>query len=384
MGEKGEKGSKGETPDFRYHLLSSPVLFSDYARITHSSSTSVSLSSTPTFLKGGDEVLIIQMQGSSAGYYDVCNVSSISGTTVYLVQSISRSYTSSSSASAQLVRIEQFGSVDVKWNGTVSARAWDGVTDGIVAIRAGTLVVEQGGRIDVSRQGFRGGPKKAIGKWVGVAGESWPRIGFPHYGNQNRNGGGGGSGYCSCGEAAGGGSYGTVGNTPTGKKTCGGGDDGQNGVVYGDSQLTKLFLGSGGGGGCRDDDQCEYTDGASGGGLIYVVASRAIISDGSFLSIGGSPTGGPSSTCDDTIGGPGSGGTIYLRVNDLTVRNPNSVFDVDGGGRVYISNSKIYSGTGGQGRVRVDYNTINGYRRGSSGARNEEQKFSNVGYWGSF
>ena len=148
-------------------------------------------------------------------------------------------------------------------------------------------------------------------------------------------------------------------------------------------QLSKLFLGSGGGGGCRDDASCEYPDGANGGGLIYIVASQAVIK-GSLKSRGGNSLGGSSRSCDDTIGGPGSGGTIYLRTNSLVVQNPSSAFNVNGGNRAYISQSGINTGTGGMGRVRIDYNTINGQTRGSSGARNEETQFSSVGYWGSF
>lgn len=379
MGDKGEKGRKGEEADATFALWTK-AYFDGYVGVSSSSSRSISVFSFPAFLRVGDEVLLIQMQGSNSGHYEIHNVSLIDGSTVHFNQFIRHSYTSSKGAAAQLVKIEYFNNLWLIQ--TISSKPWDGQTGGIVALRAGALFIEQGGGIDVSKLGFRGGPKKERGHWVGVAGESWPQPGFPDYHNANPNGGGGGSGYCNCGEAAGGGSYGTVGNTPSGS-SCGGGSHGQNGHMYGDAQLSKLYLGSGGGGGCRDDDGCEYSDGANGGGLIYIMASKAVIK-GSLKSTGGDSPGGSSHACDDTIGGPGSGGTIYLRANELVVDNPSSTCNVDGGNRAYISQPNIYTGTGGKGRVRIDYNKLNGHTRGTSGAKNEEKRFSNVGYWGSF
>ena len=151
MGEKGEKGNKGEEPAIRFPTFWPITKFDGYVGIRTSSSRSVTVFGFPAFLRVGDEVLLIQMQGSNAGYYELHNVSSISGTAVHMKQFIHHSYTSSSSTAAQLVRIESFSSLRLVQN--VSARPWDGHTGGIVAIRAETLFIEQEGGIDVSRLG---------------------------------------------------------------------------------------------------------------------------------------------------------------------------------------------------------------------------------------
>ena len=202
-------------------------------------------------------------------------------------------------------------------------------------------------------------------------------------GSTANNGGGGGSSYCGCGESAGSGNYGTVGSNPTGR-SCSGYLHGQNGNTYGDPELTKMYLGSGGGGGCRSSSYCEYSNGANGGGMVYIEAHTAIV-NGYIWAKGGDASGGSSSTCDDTIGGAGSGGSIYLRAGALLSSNPGSRFSVQGGGRTSISQSGIYGSSGGNGRIRVDYSTIDGQEHGSPEANAQEKKYggyAGVGYWG--
>lgn len=324
--------------------------------------------------------MIVQMQGSKAGQYELQFVERVTHGMVYLQHPLIHSYRSAGADTAQIVRVVQYHMLTVARGGSLRSQHWNGQVGGVLSLRADTLVVESGGQIDASGQGFRGGPSKERGHWIGHAGESWTQTGFPKYGNTNNNGGAGGSSFCSCGEAAGGDSYGTVGLLPSGQ-SCSKQPHGKNGAVYGSDQLTRLFLGSGGGGGCRDDGTCEYPPGASGGGLIYIIAATAVI-EGSVKSRGGSPTGGYHSTCDDTIGGPGSGGSLYIQARQMTVTHPTAAFDVDGGERVYVTQPAIYTGTGGKGRVRVDFKLLNGHEHGTLGATKEESRFISVGYWG--
>ena len=336
-----------------------------------------------SWIRAGSEVLLLQTQGSGAGQYEIQEVSSVSGRTINFRSSLKYAYTYSGGSGAQAVSVPNYKTLTVTSSGRIEASTYDGSTRGVVVFKAIKLQIDSGGKIEVSGKGFRGGPQRQKGTWIGYTGESYTFSGYTQKGNNANNGGGGGSSYCSCGESAGSGSYGTVGLNPTGR-SCSKQPHGQNGNTYGDSALTKIYLGSGGGGGCRNDYSCEYPDGENGGGMVFVEADTAIL-NGNIVSDGNDVSVGSSSRCDDTIGGAGSGGSIYFRARTLSSGNSNLglVFSVNGGSRTYISNSRIYGSSGGKGRVRVDYSTLDGQKKGTPGATSQQGKYSSVGYWGS-
>ena len=76
--------------------------------------------------------------------------------------------------------------------------------------------------------------------------------------------------------------------------------------------------------------------------------------------------GGQHGTCDDTIGGAGAGGSIFIISDTLTLGS--SVLDANGGDSTYISQSGVTTGVGGDGRIRVDFGTLNGSENGTSTA----------------
>ena len=117
--------------------------------------------------------------------------------------------------------------------------------------------------------------------------------------------------------------------------------------------------------------------------MVYVEVNTAIL-NGNIVSNGNDASGGSSSQCDDTLGGAGSGGSIYFRASSLSSSSSSlgSVFSVNGGGRTYISQSNIHGSTGGKGRVRVDYSTLDGQKSGTPGAKSQQGKYSSVGHWG--
>ena len=134
------------------------------------------------------------------------------------------------------------------------------------------------------------------------------------------------------------------------------------------SDLSTIFHGSGGGGGCRDDTSCEYTRGRNGGGIIFL-AARELNLGGSLSSDGENADGGQAGTCDDTIGGAGAGGSIYVISETATLSA--STLRANGGSSTYISQSGVTTGTGGDGRIRFDFATLNGYANGSTEAESE-------------
>lgn len=341
----------------------------------------VRVSSAVSFLHESDEVMLIQMQGLQAGQYEFHLVDRVEGQTVYLKEFLQNSYTTSLTNAAQLILVPNYRRVTIASSGSLRPRqAWNGDSGGVIIFRAFSASV--GGRIEADQNGFRGAARQQSGVWSGKAGESYKTKGFPSFGSTKNNAGGGGSSYCSCGEAAGAASHGTPATNPSTAKGCSGQPHGLRGTTYGEPQLNRLYLGSGGGGGCRNDKSCEYTNGGNGGGLVFVLGGTLAINGGSISSKGGHASGGTASTCDDTIGGAGSGGTIYVKTKNLNLGTPSNSFYVEGGSRTFISQSSTYTGTGGQGRVRIDFSHLNGQRYGTQSAITLQGKISGIGYWG--
>ena len=335
-----------------------------------------------SWIKPGSEVFLLQMQGSGAGQYEFQEVSSVSGYVINFKSPLKYTYPPlfySSDSRAQIVSVPNYETLTVTRSGVIEASNYDGLTQGVVVFKATKLQIDSGGKIDVSGKGFRGSPRRES---IGYAGESYTYSGHKVKGNAN-NDGGGGSSYCSCGRSAGSGSYGTVGSPPT--SSCWKNSYGQNGDTYGDSALTKIYFGSGGGSGCRPyRSNCGYSNGANGGGIVYVEADMAVI-DGNIKSNGNDAIGGLSnfySQCYDAIGGAGSGGSIYFRASSLSANRYS--FFVNGGRSYYsyVSQKRIYGSTGGKGRIRIDYSILNGQKKGTPSAWSYQSSYSSVGYWG--
>jgi hypothetical protein len=207
-----------------------------------------------TGLAVGDEVLVISMQGLTApGAYEFQRVASLVGNTVGLTAGLNHAY---NVANDQVVvqRVPNFGNVTVQSTGTLTSSAWNGTMGGIVAFRAtGTVHVEstadETGRIGADALGFRGGPA-VIGQYNdGYQGESYRDLGGR---SKSPNEGGGGAGWYGYGDLSGadwGGGGGGGGHGTAGGDGEDGGLDGygRGGLAYAVSNLSLMYLGSGGG-----------------------------------------------------------------------------------------------------------------------------------------
>jgi hypothetical protein len=176
-------------------------------------------------------------------------------------------------------------------------------------------------------------------------------------------GGGAGSAYCKVGYN--GGNAGSNGNgeygggakatalqyTGSGFAPGGGGGGG----IYGVENLSKIYLGSGGGfGGYGDHYNCyNYSSGSSGGGIIYIVANQ--ITNNGTISNQGNPATNPSS-CKDGGGGGGSGGSIYIKASQVSLGNTTADVSVKSSG----VNQAAGGGGGGVGRIAVYSGNITG------------------------
>ncbi|MDO8498937.1 MAG: DUF2341 domain-containing protein [bacterium] len=370
------------------------VNFSSTAN-TSAGATAIVLTATSTGLATSDEVLIINLQGTSGdnsnvGKYETKTISSITTTTVSndtlnFATGLTNAY-DGTTQKIMVQRVPNYTSVTVDNTKTLTVTAWNGTKGGVIFFRAnGTVTVS--GTIDMGGKGFRGGAIMSNGGGCepdsdgqGYGGETYNGYAFrgtgvgtdtPNTtggagggqnttwdvksttGNTGGGGGGGGWTYGWAGGYGGGGGYGTVGqglnpgngtlggNTTSGNKAAGGGG------TYGGSSLSSLMFGSGGGGGDVSGGQgpCPggvgTTFGGYGGGIITINGDTITVNSGGLIKANGQNT---------TWGGGGAGGSVKLVASTLTL-GTNLVTTTGGTSNGYV---------GGSGRIAISGNSISG------------------------
>ena len=270
--------------------------------------TSVTLSSAPSGLSAGDEVLLVNLQGtqsdySNVGNYEFLEVSSISGTMVTFKWGTIKSYGNPSSQAIFLQRVPHYTTAIVSQM-TTSAFNISLSKTGIIAFRANNVVLN--GNISTNSLGYSGGSGYMQGESIAGTGTQ----------TQAANLGGGGGGYWAIYK-----SYGLYGEGGGGGHATNGANGGGNwpslagtgGGTYSSSQ--QLSLGSGGGGNSRWDG--TFTGGRGGGAAI--IYTRSITGSGSITAEGGYVN-----------SGGGSGGTVTVMVSPQSTIFPTSQIDVSG------------------------------------------------------
>jgi len=124
-------------------------------------------------LRSGDLIMIIQMQGADitttddanygaitayngTGNYDIRQVFSVSGNTIYICEKLSHTYIQSGRSRVQIVRIPRLSSLTVGALATVTGSLWSGTSGGVVALEVdGNTVID--GTVTATALGFRGG-----------------------------------------------------------------------------------------------------------------------------------------------------------------------------------------------------------------------------------
>jgi len=361
-------------------------------QVSSLTSTTATLTSSPdtTCLSVGDEVLLINLQGTSSAYTNVGNwetlrVQGISGAVVTFTTAKDNYYGSGASDDAGistgdaqnviLQRVPNYTSVTVDSGYDFYPSDFAGSKDGVLFFRAtGAVTINGTGRIHAYAKGYRGG---AAG--VGDGGEafcngdgggdggqynsdsataglcggggggggwgnnaSYPgKIGSASLGGA---GGGGGRGYDTSGDGASlpgggaGGGYGTFGTggkawqggayngTNGGTNTSGDGGDGYYDVTYG------MGGGAGGGGTYGDDNLTDLMFGSGGG-------------EGGYDYPGSGPDGGD------------GGGIVYIAADDITVTGYLTANGADGAASGYSLGAG--SGGGAGGSIKIVGDTIN-------------------------
>ncbi len=255
-------------------------------------SNTATLSSTPSSgcLTAGDEILLINLQGTSSAYpnvgkYEFLEIQSISGSTLTFTTAKTNNYgggagddanigTASTNQRVMVQRVPNYTNATVNSAVTWNASDWNGTKGGIFAIKAtGTLTVS--GTISANALGFLGylGDSAAFG---GIGGDSFCK---------SQAGGQGGGGQANGGVTAG---------------VCGGGG-GASCIPGDDSSFAgaagSLTGGAGGGGGSGGGANTAESGGGGGGGY------------GTAGAVGGGYSGGGGGG-DNTSG---RGGTAFCR-----------------------------------------------------------------------
>lgn len=320
------------------------------------------LTTSVTSFANGDVVLIIQMQGTNYGKWEINRVLSGGGSTsLTMVNSLGATFSSSGNARAQIIKVPMYLDYTINSGVTLSGPSWDGSTGGIVLLAVRRTLTLNGG-ISVSGNngstgqgltaggvgiGFRGGNADSVNTDAssqGSAGESY-NGGFPVYTvNADGNGGGGGRHQDNPGGASGGGG-GNGGTGYPGEREGGSSNQGGlGGGVGGSANLTELILG-GGGGGASKEAVNTIGSGGAGAGAVIIFCRELIIhaSTGSINLNGGA--GGVA-----FVGGGGGSGGSCLILCQIATLNTNRISATGG-----LGSSSGTAGDGGVGRVSVHY-----------------------------
>lgn len=275
----------------------------------------------------GDELLVINMM---SGIWEFAFVKNVSSPYLNLESSLKNNYYESSKA--QIIHIWQYNNVTINGS-TLTTKAWDGDTGGILTFRARGVVKlnSSSSYISASGRGFSGGSggvggiggEGGMGGFGGMAGSLVEYVtydGEDGFGGPNLDGGAGGAGYkgpppagYDCyveggdgGRGGDGAFFGTLGFEGSSGGGIGGGASGwpaQGGNNPTSQELSHILMGGGGAGGSGGEGGQGSGGGGGGGGSINQGG------DGDDGDRGGDGGGGGD-------GGTG-GGIIFFPCNNL-------------------------------------------------------------------
>lgn len=322
----------GDGVDGVYSSATIPTMLPDSCSGTSSSTT---LTTSAATFANGDILKVWQVRGTGAGQWEIVKVASGGGTsTLTLTKPLNYTYTDSGASQAQAIKIPRYSSVTVS-SGTWTVPAWDQNKNGELIFACQTTLTPTG-TVSATAKGFRGGDggKRDVGN--AASGESYDTdkvsggTSIGNYAAAHAGAGGSGGEYKLGSGHGGGGAH----------ASAGGGS--RPGSTYGTSDLSSIFLGSGGGGGYEDGSGATGGAGASGGGSITIYA-RTITSPTSIVANG--DNGQDVSSYD---GGSGAGGSILIC--SFAPNIGTDKLSVVGG-------STGSGGAGGKGRIAIYYAT---------------------------
>src|SRR5450432_3065336 len=287
-------------------------------------------------LSAGDEVLLINLQGtpqatSNVGNWELLSVASVSGATVTFTSAKARHYGDPANSDSNLgagaaqqkvalIRVPHFGELTVPEGVTLMTAAWDGTAGGVVALRAASLHVE--GTITAGDLGYRAGhwskdDASCTDSVVTEAGESITGLGSAT--TLHNAGAPGGLGALTgvsfisespLNPSAGHALPGEPGLNGNGRTL------GEPGAAYGSGDGLLLTMGSGASGnvtcanGVVGPALSSSSNGGPAGGIVLLLTDELHV--GSTGKISATPP-------DEQRDISGSGGTVFIRGSSLTL-----------------------------------------------------------------
>jgi hypothetical protein len=131
----------------------------------------------PAALAAGDLIMIIQVQGASimvpsnstlgtygtitnynnCGLYEFAEVLSVpNSTTINVECPLMNNYTAA--GKTEIIRVPRYSSLTINSPGVLTSDTWNGTTGGICVVEdLGNTTINNGGKMDMSAKGFRGG-----------------------------------------------------------------------------------------------------------------------------------------------------------------------------------------------------------------------------------
>lgn len=385
--------------------------------VTALTSTTATVTPAPDTVNGclvtGDEVLLINLQGTNTLYGNVGNwetlrVSSISGSTITFSTAKSKFYgngtnsddtnigtTQGTNQLVMLQRVPNYTNVTVNSSINFTPSAFSSPRGGVMFFRAtGTVTVGSSGTINTNASGYGGAGAQnsggdsfcGIGGTVGAIGAGGGGgatnaaggngvcgggggggNGSKPGGNGSINlggaGGGGGSSTAAAGAGGGGAGYGTAGKGgqgATGAAAGNGVDGGTNNSGNGGNGTSANSAGGGGGGTYGSSTLTTLMFGSGGGasgqnsGLTGGTGGGIVYISGNTITVsGGIQSKGGNGSAAGTGGGGGAGGSIRLEGATLTL-GTSLVTAAGGSGGVGTNTS---GGDGGSGIVVTNYST---------------------------
>jgi hypothetical protein len=345
--------------------------------VTDLTSYTATLSQVPSTecITQGDEVLIINLQGTTTsfvnlGNYETFYVESIAGKVITFTTAKTKYYGESntndsniglteSTQRVMLQRVPNYTNVTVENGATFYPDEWDGSTGGVMFFRASDTV-SIAGKLHANSKGYRGGTYYTT--WYGgTGGES-----VCADNSRGSPSGGGAGGHYNSG----------AGTTPSCGGGGGGGASGADTVSAGtgSSGTTTIGGGGGGGGGTYSSNSGYYGRGGGGGGGGYATAGT--YGTGSYSGTSGNTSrsgngGNGYYTGNHAYGGGGGGGGTIPTDSTLSVLRFGSGGGAGGNGERV---TQYIGGAGGDGGgiIYIAANTISvaGYlqNKGGNGA----------------
>lgn len=316
----------------------------------------------------GAELLVLVQQGADAGLHQLVYVASEgSNGTLNVEPPLASTFEADQTVLVQ--RVPHYSSVELASGATLKPKAWSDGGSGVLMFRVnGELQIAQNAKIDASYAGFNGGSGAESAAVMAEPGESYALGLVLSQGQANAGGGGGGPMDPDEAVCGAGGAFGTEGEEGYGWND----EDGlfaSGGQIYGEISQQGWYLGSGGGGGSFDPDSNGNTAsrsgaGGAGGGLVVIFAYGGAVIDGAVLADGGDGQDAQSTHDELGGGGGGSGGQLLFVTPELSGQGRFSTEGGAGGGDVVCGRSGCrrlnVGGSGGEGRMRVDADSLQG------------------------